>query len=125
MLSPTLLEVLRDWYRIARPQVFLFPGRDKIGPMTTRQFNRICHLAAKRAGPAEVGRAAHAEALLRDASAREQHRRARHPGPARACAIGHHRALYAGGDQRHPAGDEPASTGSYRSMRHPADMPPV
>jgi integrase/recombinase XerD len=50
MLSPTLLEVLRDWYRVARPRVFLFPGRDKIGPMTTRQFNRICHLAAKRAG---------------------------------------------------------------------------
>jgi site-specific recombinase XerD len=39
-----------NWYRIARPQVFLFPGRDRIGPMTTRQFNRICHLAAKRAG---------------------------------------------------------------------------
>jgi integrase/recombinase XerD len=50
MLSPTLLEVLRDWYRIARPRVFLFPGRDKIGPMTTRQFNRICHQAAHRAG---------------------------------------------------------------------------
>jgi len=50
MLSPTLLEVLRDWWRIARPRVFLFPGRDKIGPMTTRQFNRICHQAANRAG---------------------------------------------------------------------------
>jgi site-specific recombinase XerD len=50
MLSPTLLEALRDWYRIARPSVFLFPGRDKIGPMTTRQFHRICHGAAKRAG---------------------------------------------------------------------------
>ena len=50
MLSPTLLEVLRDWYRIARPRVFLFPGRDKIGPMTTRQFNRICHQVAHRAG---------------------------------------------------------------------------
>mgnify|MGYP001817866330 FL=1 len=50
MLSPTLLEVLRDWYRIARPQTFLFPGRDKIAPMTTRQLNRICHQAADRAG---------------------------------------------------------------------------
>lgn len=50
MLSPTLLEALRDWYRIARPQVFMFPGRDKIGPMTTRQFHRICQGAAKRAG---------------------------------------------------------------------------
>jgi integrase/recombinase XerD len=50
MLSPTLLEALRDWYRIARPHVFLFHGRDKIGPMTTRQFHRICQGAAKRAG---------------------------------------------------------------------------
>jgi len=53
MLSPTLLELLRDWYRIARPQVFLFPGRDKIAPMTTRQLNRICHQAADRAGLAK------------------------------------------------------------------------
>jgi site-specific recombinase XerD len=56
MLSPTLLEALRDWYRIARPRVFLFPGRDKIGPMTTRQFHRICKGAARRAGlPKWVG----------------------------------------------------------------------
>lgn len=56
MLSPTLLEALRDWYRIARPHVFLFPGRDKIGPMTTRQFHRICKGAAERAGlPKWVG----------------------------------------------------------------------
>ena len=50
MLSPQLLELLRDWYRIARPQIFLFPGRDQISPMTPRQFNRICHEAARLAG---------------------------------------------------------------------------
>lgn len=50
MLSPQLLELLRDWYRIARPRIYLFPGRDKIGPMTTRQLNRICHMAAELAG---------------------------------------------------------------------------
>jgi integrase/recombinase XerD len=50
MLSPQLLEVLRDWYRIARPRIYLFPGQDKIGPMTTRQLNRICHIAAELAG---------------------------------------------------------------------------
>ena len=50
MLSPQLLELLRDWYRIARPRVYMFPGRDKIGPMTTRQLNRICHMAAELAG---------------------------------------------------------------------------
>ena len=50
MLSTQLLELLRDWYRIARPRLYLFPGQDKIGPMTTRQLNRICHMAAELAG---------------------------------------------------------------------------
>ena len=50
MLSPQLLELLRDWYRIARPSIYLFPGRDKVSPMTTRQFNRIVHEAARLAG---------------------------------------------------------------------------
>ncbi len=50
MLSQQLLELLRDWYRIARPRIHVFPGQDKIGPMTTRQLNRICHMAAELAG---------------------------------------------------------------------------
>src|SRR6202045_2438966 len=49
MLSPQLLELLRDWYRIARPAVWLFPGRDPLLPLTTRQFNRVVHAAADRA----------------------------------------------------------------------------
>ena len=49
MLSPLLLELLRDWYRIARPTVWLFPGRDSLLPLTTRQFNRAVHAAAHMA----------------------------------------------------------------------------
>ena len=49
MLSPQLLELLRDWYRIARPAVWLFPGRDPMLPMTTRQFARVVHAAAAMA----------------------------------------------------------------------------
>jgi integrase/recombinase XerD len=49
MLSPQLLELLRDWYRIARPAVWLFPGRDPMLPMTTRQFARAVHAAANMA----------------------------------------------------------------------------
>ena len=46
MLSPQLLELLRDWYRIARPRVWLFSGRDPLQPLTTRQLNRAVHAAA-------------------------------------------------------------------------------
>jgi integrase/recombinase XerD len=49
MLSPHLLELLRAWWRAARPQGWLFPGRDRVQPMTTRQLNRACHAAAQRA----------------------------------------------------------------------------
>ena len=40
MLSPQLLELLRDWWRAARPQVWLFPGQNPINPITPRQLNR-------------------------------------------------------------------------------------
>ena len=46
MLSPHLLELLRAWWKAARPQGWLFPGRDRVQPMTTRQLNRACHAAA-------------------------------------------------------------------------------
>jgi integrase/recombinase XerD len=49
MLSSTLLELLRDWYRIARPQGWLFPGQNPANPMTTRQLTRACHAAAHMA----------------------------------------------------------------------------
>jgi integrase/recombinase XerD len=49
MLSPQLLDLLRDWYRIARPAVWLFPGRDPMLPLTTRQFARAVHAAANMA----------------------------------------------------------------------------
>ena len=49
MLAPQLLELLRDWWRIARPQVWLFPGQNPVNPMTTRQINRACHAAADMA----------------------------------------------------------------------------
>src|SRR5213592_3467818 len=49
MLSPHLLELLRAWWRAARPQGWLFPGRERVQPMTTRQLNRACHAAADRA----------------------------------------------------------------------------
>jgi integrase/recombinase XerD len=49
MLSPDLLDMLRQWWRAARPQGWLFPGRPAVNPLTTRQLNRLFHLAAEAA----------------------------------------------------------------------------
>jgi site-specific recombinase XerD len=50
MLSPHLLELLRDYWREARPQGWLFPGRPPVTPISTRQLNRAVHAAADAAG---------------------------------------------------------------------------
>ena len=56
MLSPQLLELLRQWWREGRrrgvmlPQGWLFPGRNSLEPLSTRQLNRAVHEAAETAG---------------------------------------------------------------------------
>ena len=50
MLSPQLLELLRAWWLQLRSKGWLFPGRDPLLPLTTRQLNRACHMAAEAAG---------------------------------------------------------------------------
>jgi integrase/recombinase XerD len=49
MLSEHLLELLRAWWKAARPQGWLFPGQNRVNPLTTRQLNRACHAAAQLA----------------------------------------------------------------------------
>ena len=49
MLSERLLEQLRDWWRFARPTTWLFAGQDPINHISTRQLNRVCHMAAQAA----------------------------------------------------------------------------
>ena len=53
MLSPQLLELLREWWRAARPQAWLFPGRNPVNPMSARQLVRAVHAAAQAAGIAK------------------------------------------------------------------------
>src|SRR6059058_1238765 len=49
MLSPSLLDLLRTWWKAARPQGWLFPGQNPVNPLTPRQLNRACHAAAQMA----------------------------------------------------------------------------
>ena len=56
MLSPQLLELLRAWWREGRrlgvllPGGWLFPGRNPVESLSTRQLNRAVHTAAEAAG---------------------------------------------------------------------------
>lgn len=55
MLSPTLLTLLRSWWREANargrmlPHGWLFPGRDALTPLSAHQLHRACHAAAAAA----------------------------------------------------------------------------
>ena len=45
MLSPDLRDLLRDYWREARPEGWLFPGKPKINPVTSRQLGRAFNSA--------------------------------------------------------------------------------
>ncbi len=51
MLSPSLLQLLRIWWKHAQarhqmlPGGWLFPGQNPVNPLSTRQLNRAFHLA--------------------------------------------------------------------------------
>ena len=82
MLSPQLLELLRDWWHAARPQVWIFPGQNPINPMTPAS-------STAPSPPPKTGRnlqahlAAYPAAQLRHTSARAGRRYSRDPGVVR------------------------------------------
>ena len=49
MLSAQLLQILRAYWRIARPGRWLFPGREGAGPVSVATLQEACRLAARRA----------------------------------------------------------------------------
>jgi integrase len=45
MLSPQLLRILRSYWRLARPQRWLFPGRYEDRPLDPTVLHAACHSA--------------------------------------------------------------------------------
>lgn len=50
MLSAQLLRILRVYWRLARPQMWLFPGRDGTGPIDVQVLHAACRSARTAAG---------------------------------------------------------------------------
>ena len=54
LLSPQLLRMLRGWWKVAKPPVWLFPNRlSGFEHVTPRSLNRAFHVAAQKAGIAK------------------------------------------------------------------------
>src|SRR5215213_10479275 len=49
MLSPQLLQILRAYWRLARPGGWLFPGREAGEPVSVATLQEACRVAARRA----------------------------------------------------------------------------
>jgi integrase len=108
MLSPTLLAILRDWWRVSRPTHWLFPGdhhpgrepRLSGGPAALRDF--------------QADHAAFDAARVCRPSPGSGHRRAHDPVTAGPPESGHHGALFAPHDNagvrdREPTGPAPTA----------------
>ena len=96
MLSPQLLEMLRDYWKATRPTQWLFPG-----DIPGRPITQACRRAGLPEGPSRLGdqeadHAALAAPRLRHPPARSRHRRAHDPTAAGPSQPGHHRALSEG-----------------------------
>src|SRR3954468_1375169 len=50
MLSPRLLELLREYWKATRPNPYLFPGQDPDKPLNTRTVQQVCRDARQAAG---------------------------------------------------------------------------
>jgi integrase/recombinase XerD len=104
MLSPELLDMLRQWWKAARPQGWLFPGRPAVNPLTTRQ-----PLPSGRQGcrDQEGCNAAQPASFFCDPPAREQARYPDDSGSSRPQATGYDRPLHARGHRPDLQGREP------------------
>ena len=95
MLLQQLLELLRQWWRIARPRYWLFPGQVPGEPLYHAATQPGCPRNGGASGRGLISAWGFTPCgTLRHASARTEDRHPCHSGTARAQEARHHGALY-------------------------------
>jgi len=121
MLSPQLLELLRDWRQVAQPRGWLFPGLDPVNPMSARQAMPRRFRGGAGGGDRQARVSAHFAPQLRNSSARTERRYPGHPSPARTRQAGNDRTLYARRRQHDPRRDESAGAAQFEPGQDPGE----
>ena len=83
MLSTQLLDILRTYWRLARPNDWLFPGRDETGPIDVQVLVFRLPLGMRRGGSGQACNGSYASAQLCHPSSGKRHRYPHHPGSTR------------------------------------------
>jgi len=92
MLSPKLLEILRQWWRQERPQHWLFPGKISGTHITAAPVEEACHEALQQCRISKPV-TPHDAPCICGASARARHGCSHDPTAARASQFSDHRSL--------------------------------
>ena len=108
MLSPHLLELLRAWYKAARPQGWLFPRNEPGQPDDGAPTQARLRYRGPDSRDRQAGVPAHPPSQLCDASFGAEHRYQSDPGLVGARQARHHGALHPRRHQDHPGDHEPA-----------------
>ena len=115
MLSPQLLQLLREWWKAARPQVWLFPGQNPINPVTARQLNRAVTAAKDLAGISKRVSPHTLRHSFAHPPARTGRRYSRDPGVARTRQARDDRALHPRRHQHGPRHQESAGPAGHQA----------
>ncbi len=120
MLSPDLLDLLRDYWCEARPEGWLFPGKPKINPVTSRQLGRAFNSAKHLVGISKAGYPAYLAAQLCHPPAGSGDGCPGHPGASRPRQAEHNSTLHPGRHQDDPGYAQPVRSPQEAEHREPA-----